>query len=180
MIIEKGTTPTVVFLLVQAANGTEPAPNKQPVVQLAKNGGSFNPVLGSVSQMGSGWYSVQLTAAETDTDGPLVIRAQADDTLEWRDIHQVYSDLTAILADAVYDRIADHVLRRNFASASNSDDGDAKGFRSLLGSVAKDVNRVQLNGTSLEIYEADDQTLLGTQTVVANANATPITEIDTD
>lgn len=180
MLIQNGTMPTLVFLLVQKDDPTLPATDMQPAVQISKNGGSFTPPSGSVSQMGNGWYSLQLTAAETDVDGPLVVIASDEGTLEWRDIHQVYSDVVAVLDDAVYDRVADHILRRNFAAASASGNGDAKDFRSLLGAVAKDVNRVQLNGASLEIYEADDQTLLGTQTVVTNTATTPVTELNTD
>jgi hypothetical protein len=50
----------------------------------------------------------------------------------------------------------------------------------LLGSVAKDVNRVALEGTKLCIYEANDTDILGEQTVVANHNAAPIVGIDTE
>lgn len=180
MIIEQGASPTIVFLLVDKADGITAKPGKSPTVQIAKNGGTFNPVSGQVGEMGNGWYRVQLTDAETNVAGPLVIRAWAADTLEWRDIHQVYADFNATLLDSVYDRIADHVLRRNFQEAVTADHGDAVAFRSLLGAVAKDVNRVELNGRNLVIYQHDDQTELGRQSVITNANATPITGIDTD
>ncbi len=180
MIIENNTTPTIVFLLVNQDDATTPAAGKSPSVTISKNGGSFRAPNGSVTEMGNGWYKFQLTRAETDTNGPLVVRAEANGTLEWRDIHQVYTGMAAVLTEAAYDRIADHVLRRNFAAASASTNGDAKDFRSLLGSVAKDVNRVQLINTTLEIYEDDDQTLLGTQSVVVDANATHIRGLDTD
>jgi len=78
------------------------------------------------------------------------------------------------------DRIADHVLRRDFAQASASRFGDSKQFRSLLGAVAKAVNRVELDGRTLKIYEADDKGVLGSQTVAVNNDPPAITELDTD
>jgi hypothetical protein len=76
--------------------------------------------------------------------------------------------------------IADHVLRRSFASASASADGDTKTFRSLLGAVAKLVNRIAASGDTLTVYEADDATALGTQTLTTNESAAPITELNTN
>lgn len=180
MLIAQNTSPTLVFLLVDADDAVSPVTGATPTVKLSKNGSAFAAAAGDIAEIGEGWYRVTLTPAETDTDGPLIIRAVATDSFEWRDIHQVYSDLTATLLDAVYDRVADHLLRRNFGAAAASPHGDAKGFRSLLGAVAKDVNRVELTGATLSIYEADDETVLGTQTVAANANPSQITGIDTD
>jgi len=86
----------------------------------------------------------------------------------------------ASIAAAACNKLADHVLRRNWASAAASSDGDAKGFRSLLGAVAKLVNRVRVVGTTLTVYESDDTTPLGTQTATPDSGADPITEVDTD
>lgn len=81
----------------------------------------------------------------------------------------------------VSNKVADHTVRRSFATAAASSDGDTKSFRSLLGSIAKLVNRlaVSIDGTTLTIYEADDATALGTQTIATSATALPITELDT-
>jgi len=77
-------------------------------------------------------------------------------------------------------RIADQVLRRSFENAADSAYGDVKGFRSLLGAVARLVNRVRLNAGTLTVYEDDDSTALGTQTVTTDAAAEPVTEVNTD
>ena len=86
------------------------------------------------------------------------------------------SDVTASLGN----KIADHILRRSFATAAASADGDAKNFRSLLGAVAKHVNKVALVANTLTVFEADDATALGTQTVTTTLGADPITAVDTD
>lgn len=75
--------------------------------------------------------------------------------------------------------IADHVLRRQLANALASSDGDTKAFRSLAGAVAKAVNKVAISGDTLTVYETDDVTSLGTQTVTTSSTANPITSIDT-
>ena len=85
----------------------------------------------------------------------------------------------ASVTAAVANQIADHVLRRAWANAEASSDGDAVSFRSLLGAVAKLVNRVGITGTDLLTYRDDDSTVLGTQALTTDASADPITGIDT-
>lgn len=80
---------------------------------------------------------------------------------------------------ALANKIADHVLRRSFANARTSSDGDAVSFRSLLGAIAKLVNRWRIVGTTLTVYQEDDSTALGTQALTGTAGADPITEVDT-
>lgn len=86
----------------------------------------------------------------------------------------------AKFGSTVWNKIADHVLRRSAASAESSSDGDALAFRSLLGAVAKLVNRVSATSTTLTVYRTDDSTALGTQTVTTDASADPITELNTN
>lgn len=78
------------------------------------------------------------------------------------------------------DKIADHTIRRSFANVAASSDGDVKSFRSLLGAIAKLVNRITAAGSTLTIYEADDTTALGAQTITTDSGADPITTLDTD
>lgn len=76
--------------------------------------------------------------------------------------------------------IADHTLRRSWASAAVSANGDTLSFRSLLGAVAKLVNRVGISGSTLTVYQDDDTTALGTQAVTSDADAEPITGVNTN
>ena len=75
--------------------------------------------------------------------------------------------------------IADHTLRRSWASAAVSANGDTLSFRSLLGAVAKLVNRVGISGVTLTVYQDDDTTALGEQTLTSDAAAEPITGANT-
>jgi hypothetical protein len=99
---------------------------------------------------------------------------------------------TGIATDAISDvkisaaagnKIADHVLRRTYANARVSSNGDAVNFRSLLGAVGKLVNRWFISGSTLSVTQEDDTTITapgGTQTVTGTPSADPITEINTD
>jgi len=87
-------------------------------------------------------------------------------------------DWTAAFAN----KIADHVLRRTYANARVSSNGDAVNFRSLLGAVGKLVNRWAISGSTLTVYQEDDATSTapgGTQAITGDAAANPITELDT-
>jgi acetyl-CoA C-acetyltransferase len=56
---------------------------------------------------------------------------------------------------AVRNKIADHVLRRAFATAAASANGDAADFPSLLGAGRKLTNKVAVVGTDLVTYAED-------------------------
>lgn len=97
-------------------------------------------------------------------------------------------DAAAVATDAIgaaevsagaANKIADHVLRRALATAEASADGDALAFRSLLGAVAKLVNKIALAAGTLTVYKADDTTALGTQAATQDASANPVTALDT-
>jgi hypothetical protein len=84
-----------------------------------------------------------------------------------------------VLSAAQMNKIADHIIRRSFVNACDSANGDAKSFRSLLGAMAKLVNKLSLAGGTLTITEEDDATPLGTQAVTTDAAAEPIIAMDT-
>jgi hypothetical protein len=91
---------------------------------------------------------------------------------------QAAGDLVA----AVANKIADHTLRRTYANARASSDGDAVNFRSLLGAIGKLVNKWAISGATLTVYQEDDVTSTapgGTQAITATPGADPITTLDT-
>ena len=89
MQITSGTTPRVPILLVSSTDHKTAVTGATVTVQVSKNGGAFAGASGSVTQVGQGWYYVALSAGETDTTGPLLVRATATGADEWRDYHQV-------------------------------------------------------------------------------------------
>jgi len=84
-----------------------------------------------------------------------------------------------VLSTATKNSIADHTIRRSFQNACDSSDGDTKSFRSLLGAIAKQVNKVAASGGTLTVYEDDDTTSLGTQAITTDSGADPIITLDT-
>lgn len=91
----------------------------------------------------------------------------------------------------VANRIADHVLRRKFANARVSADGDIivgagilSNGRSLLGAASKLANRfaplAPPSENQLIVYQEDDTTQFWSQTVNTDALAIPITGVDTN
>lgn len=73
--------------------------------------------------------------------------------------------------------IADHVIRRSFANAKATVGPDTKTFRSLLGAIARLVNKNSISAGTLTVTEEDDSTSLGTAAVTTTAG-NPISSID--
>jgi hypothetical protein len=86
------------------------ATGKTLAVTISKNGGAFgNPSAGATNatEMGSGWYYVDLSTTDTGTKGPLVIRGTAASTDDVEIVHQVvdahnadFDALPAVVANA--------------------------------------------------------------------------------
>lgn len=102
----------------------------------------------------------------------------------WGSVRVSEYDAGVIDADSVNataaNKIADHTLRRTYANARASSNGDTYTFRSLLGGLAKLVNKWSISGSTLTLTHEDDSTTAGTQTLTGTAGADPITTIDTD
>jgi hypothetical protein len=96
---------TIVFLLVKQEDMLTPAPGEPPPVLLSRNSAFFAASTNQAEPIDDGWYRLLLTAEETDTAGPLIVRAGRDDTHEWRDILEVVPpleiDQEAIVTEAV-------------------------------------------------------------------------------
>lgn len=93
MLLAKSTAVVIVFLMVDATDDETAETGLSPAVEISKNGGAFAAVTNSVSEISNGWYKVTLTTTETNTNGPLIIRATGTGADEWRDVHQVMSNL---------------------------------------------------------------------------------------
>ena len=169
-------------------------------LSLTASGGSND-----CAHVANGYYSLELTSGNTDTAGRLILSINISGALPvWHSLvvvpQQVFDSVVldtdelqvhtteisdsaiaaATIASAACNKIADHTIRRSFQNACDSTDGDSKTFRSLLGAIAKLVNKLGVSGSTLTVYEDDDTTTLGTQTVTTSGSAEPITSLDTD
>lgn len=59
------------------------------VVQISKNGSAFNAGTGAKAEIGGGWYSYVISAAETDTAGPLALTITGVGALQQNLLFQV-------------------------------------------------------------------------------------------
>ena len=184
MIIINGDTPTIAFLMVDATDGETPETGLTPTVYLSKNGGTAATSTNSAAEIDStnlpGWYSLALTATETGTDGPLIVYADSGSTTKtWYDVHQVLTTLPTELSGTMLNALADYVLKRPFASAeasSNGDGGTSPDAQTLLGIIAKQMGRTKNNAGTLQIFESDLTTVWASQSLTTGSGD-PVTEV---
>jgi len=131
------------------------------------------------THIAKGIYELDLVAGEVDgeTTVIVIVDAATKDVEDQAVIISTYGDDSSQLS---LNTIADFIIRRTFQNACDSTDGDTKTGRSLLGAIAKLVNRISSSGGTLTVYEDDDSTSLFTQTVTTSGSADPITQLDTD
>jgi len=177
-----GTATTILFPLIdRGAQDFESTPvtHASGDTQLSKNEAAFANTANAFAHEGNGIYSLALTATEMEfARGVVTIIDQG--TKEWEDQAIIITTYGGSSAQHPIDLIADHIIRRSFQNACDSSDGDAKSVRSLLGAIAKAVNKLASSGGTLTIHEDDDTTALGTQTITTNAAAEPIIGLDTN
>lgn len=176
ILIKKGSAAKIPILLVDATDDESSETGLSSInVEISKNGGGFNPVTNSVVEDGGGFYYVTLTAAETNTDGVLAVRAWASGTNIYRDYHQVYTNL---LTEAEYEAIADITIRRITSNVEGSSYGDALNTKSLYGLIQFINNSIATGGVRT-IYRSDGVTVVGTSTLTQNPSANPTVGVDT-
>lgn len=170
MILEQSATATIVFLMVDATDLVTAETGLSPAVQISKNGGAFAASTNSASEIGNGWYSVALTATETGTVGPLIVRVTDATSAEWREYHQVSAGLptdtsactvTGIDA-ATGNEIADRVIGRtvtNVRSSSDRDTWSAGAERyTIVGAILATAGKNVASAGTLTTYQEDETT----------------------
>jgi len=176
-----GTAATVLFPLIDRdAQDFESTPvtHASGDTQISKDEGAFANTSNAFAHEGNGIYSLALTATEMEA-ARIVITIIDQGTKEWEDQAIIISTYGGSSAQHPLNLVADHVIRRSFQGACDSSDGDTKTGRSLLGAIAKLVNKIASSGGTLTVYEDDDTTALFTQAVTTSAGADPISELDT-
>lgn len=177
-----GTAATILFPLIdRGAQDFEATPisHASGDTQISKNEGAFANTTNAFAHEGNGIYSLALTATEMEA-ARVVVTIVDQGTKAFEDQAVVITTYGGSSAQHPIDLIADHVIRRTFQNACDSADGDTKTGRSLLGAIAKLVNKVVSATGTLTVYEDDDSTSLFTQTITSSAAAEPVTALDTD
>lgn len=202
--IANGDTPVIVFLMV-ADDGRTAVTGITPAVQISKNGGVFAAATNSVSEIANGWYKVTLTSTETNTNGPLIIRATDASAIEWRDVGLVraaqpdvnvysvesgvtidanivsedagYTPSDATLATATIESIASEVLGRTVAEARSDGNLPADEQYTLAGAILATAGKNAISGSTLNTYEEGEVNIAFSRTVTTSASAEPITSV---
>lgn len=65
------------FYMRDSADGVSPKTGLSPVVTLSKNGGTFAPASGAVTEISGGWYKLAANSTDFNTLGELVINITA-------------------------------------------------------------------------------------------------------
>lgn len=152
------------------------------------NGVTLNPAATSaalvsaiVSAIDSSSLSVGEILADTNAillavDTEIAAIKTKTDQLTFTDTGKVDStiQLAADIKVAALNAIADHVLRRDLATAEDAVGPDTKAFKSLLGAASKLTNKVNVNAGVMTTYETDGITVLGTQAVTTSPTAEPL------
>ena len=142
MLITNGSTPVIVFLMVDATDDETAKTGLSPSVQISRNGAAFASVTNAVSEISNGWYKVTLTATETNTDGPLIMRATGASADEWRDIHQVVTTVPANVVSMAADTLTSSALAASAVSEIQTGLStlDAAAVRTALGLASANLD----------------------------------------
>jgi hypothetical protein len=92
-MLAQSTARNLMVFLTSAADHVTGLTGATLTLTLSKNGAAFASISPTVTERGNGWYSIALTAANTDTLGDFVLRATAAgaDPIDLRE--QVYASL---------------------------------------------------------------------------------------
>lgn len=118
-----------------------PSTGLSPVVRVSKNGEAFA-VAGPVTEVGAGYYKVELTEAETGSVGSLLIRASDGSNPERSELIRVW-DLQGEVEDAIIG------ATRNLAKVSDVDGAVqslTKSQRALLDTEMLDTRNLVARG----------------------------------
>lgn len=182
LILKSSGTTRIPILLTDPDNNEDAVIGKAAniVARISKNGGTFNQTANAPVEIGRGWYYVILNSTETNTEGPLIIEAEAPGLANiWRDDHQVYASFPGTLSTTERNAIADTTIRRNFTNVFASSVGDSPQRYSLLGAGQRQLLWAQDPVTPELVYvKKPDGNAFYTMTITyAQSNASGATSI---
>ena len=142
-------------------------------ITASKDGGAFGSISPTVTERGSGWYSLALTASHTDTLGDLALHITASSADPADLVRQVVAALpgeSVALTAVDTAAVADRLLGRSLA-------GGADGGRVVRDALRAIRNKTELAAGTLTVYAEDDSTPAWTA-AVTQATRDPLTAID--
>lgn len=89
MLIKNGSTPTIVFIMVDSSDHFSAKTGLTVTANITKNGGTFAATSNSVTEIANGFYKVALTGTETNTNGPIGFHCTATGADPTQFIHEV-------------------------------------------------------------------------------------------
>lgn len=170
MLLKQSTARNVLVFVTQSADHVSGLTGATLTITASKDGGAFAGIAPSVTERGSGWYSVALTAAHTDTLGDLALHITATSADPTDLVRQVVAALPGELTAAADASVADKVLGRSLA-------GGADGGRTVRDALRAVRNKTELAAGTLTVYAEDDATPAWTA-AVTQASRDPLTGID--
>lgn len=75
---QNSTSQPIMFFMADSTDHISGLTGLTPTVTLSKNAGAFASAAGAVSEVGNGWYALAGDADDRDTEGTLIIHAEAE------------------------------------------------------------------------------------------------------
>lgn len=156
--LNKSTAYTRTFLMVDSADHVTGATGKTVTVTLSKAGAAFAAAGGSVSEISSGFYKIDLNTTDTGTEGDLAFHCTA----------------TGCDPTDFIDQVKDpaELLKLDWTTIT----GEAS--RSMLNALRAIRNKWAFSGATRTVYKEDDSTSAWTSVVTTSGTAEPITGDD--
>lgn len=201
--IARGSAFLLVFEMYDSTTGLLKTGASVTASTISKDGGSLSASSNSVSEIGGGLYSLQLTGTEMTANavdvkvtatGALSKTAHITTDQVQADTDNIQTRLPSALVGGKIDSNVGTVTAGAIAAAAfatgafdaiftralSAVEAGAVGTRSLAWAIAKLTNKVSLSGSTLSIKQTDDTTDMFTQGVNTDASQAPVTSIDTN
>ena len=103
----------IAFTLVDSGGIEVPGLDDTFTVEISKNGVAFVAGTGTKDEISDGWYTYELTASETDTEGPLAVKITGAGVIQQNLLYQVSGSVWVVPAGTyiLTDTEASNVLR---------------------------------------------------------------------
>lgn len=173
--IKTGTAHNIIFVLVSATDNQTEITGVSPSCSISKNGGAYESCDNTPVSIGNGTYALTLTAAETDTSGPLIVRSTYSGAATSRREYQVGglenyfgAPTSATLSQTERNDLADSFWRRDLAETAAASGPDALGRYTGLTLAMSNVGVVESSGEQITVKGPDGTTTLAIWSVVTS------------